>query len=229
MGFSLFSALSAWQLSRAEEKRTLINTMQWQSTLAPVDITNHVSSLQQDAGSLEWRNAVAAGSFDRAHILLLDNQFMDGRVGYYVYAPLRLKGSSLAIMVNLGWVPLPYDRSQVPEINLPRERKSVAGTLRIPPQPVLKLGDIGFETLSDHVYRIQYLGITELQRYLDRKLVPIELRLSKDEDFGYRRNWFVPHLRPERHIAYAVQWFLLAVALLWIYVRATIGKPAHDE
>jgi surfeit locus 1 family protein len=54
--------------------------------------------------------------------------------------------------------------------------------------------------------------------------------LDAGEPDGYVRNWLAPGFPPLRHIAYAVQWFALALTLLVIYVvtnlRRGIGRDA---
>jgi surfeit locus 1 family protein len=54
--------------------------------------------------------------------------------------------------------------------------------------------------------------------------------LDPGEPDGYLRQWQPPGFPPIRHIAYAVQWFSLAAALVVIYVvtnlRRAEGSPA---
>jgi len=54
--------------------------------------------------------------------------------------------------------------------------------------------------------------------------------LDPGEPDGYLRQWQPPGFPPIRHIAYAVQWFSLAAALIVIYIvtnlRRAERKPA---
>jgi surfeit locus 1 family protein len=48
--------------------------------------------------------------------------------------------------------------------------------------------------------------------------------LDAGEPDGYVRNWSAPGFPPLRHIAYAVQWFALALTLLVIYVATNLRR-----
>ena len=45
-------------------------------------------------------------------------------------------------------------------------------------------------------------------------LFPRELRLDVDQPAGFRRDWPVVNVSPQKHKGYAVQWFTMAAALL---------------
>jgi cytochrome oxidase assembly protein ShyY1 len=48
--------------------------------------------------------------------------------------------------------------------------------------------------------------------------------LDPGEPDGYARNWSAPGFPPMRHIAYAVQWFALALTLAVIYVVTNLRR-----
>jgi surfeit locus 1 family protein len=50
--------------------------------------------------------------------------------------------------------------------------------------------------------------------------------LDADQPDGYVRQWQAPGLPPLRHVAYAVQWFGLALALGVIYVVTNLRRAA---
>ena len=50
--------------------------------------------------------------------------------------------------------------------------------------------------------------------------------LDAGEPDGYVRNWTAPGFPPMRHIAYAVQWFGLALALIIIYIVTNVRRAA---
>ena len=48
--------------------------------------------------------------------------------------------------------------------------------------------------------------------------------LDAGEPDGYVRNWTAPGFPPMRHIAYAVQWFALALTLFIIYMVTNLRR-----
>jgi cytochrome oxidase assembly protein ShyY1 len=53
---------------------------------------------------------------------------------------------------------------------------------------------------------------------LSEPLFPWELRLAPDQPGGFRRDWPVVNVSPEKHRGYALQWFTMAAALLLLFV-----------
>ena len=53
--------------------------------------------------------------------------------------------------------------------------------------------------------------------------------LDPGEADGYVRNWSAPGFPPIRHIAYAVQWFALALTLAVIYLVTNLHRVPNDR
>jgi cytochrome oxidase assembly protein ShyY1 len=76
---------------------------------------------------------------------------------------------------------------------------------------------------------MNYPEHADLERVLDRPLGQRIVRLDPAQPDGYERTFAMrPDFGPNRHIAYAVQWFALAVAMLVIYVLVNL-KRKHDD
>jgi surfeit locus 1 family protein len=82
-----------------------------------------------------------------------------------------------------------------------------------PPYPVVA-------SFPSHAELAQLLGETSWTHAADLVL------LDAGEPDGYVRTWEPPGFPPLRHIAYAVQWFALALALAVIYVVTNLKRPA---
>ena len=102
-----FVRLGIWQLARMHEKEALLASVQ--AVLARR--TPHPLSLAADpkrANAIDW--AAGHGRFAAAPAVLLDNQSRGDRPGvraYRVFVP----DSGAPLLVELGWLPLPGDRS----------------------------------------------------------------------------------------------------------------------
>ena len=50
------------------------------------------------------------------------------------------------------------------------------------------------------------------------------MRLAPEAADGYRRTWHRPDLRADRHVAYAVQWFIFALLTAGLYLRLNLKR-----
>lgn len=227
----VLTSLGVWQLRRAGEKQAIEMALKERGDRKPLQIGN--TQLQAVDG--EYRKGIARGRFDNKHTLFLDNQVYRGQAGYYVLTPLRLDGSENAILVNRGWVPANLYRQQLPQIeDTPRSLITIHGTLRRPFKAPLFLGGEESWGSAGWPKLIQYIDISKLQPEVGYTLQPLVLQLASDEPYGFVRQW-PPALTvgPQRHIAYAIQWFAMAfiamVVCVILYRRTFSGKQQSSR
>lgn len=218
----LFARLGVWQLQRADEVRAQQATIAVQGQLPPLDV-NHLAVARDDLRALPWRQAAARGTWDATRQVLLDNQTADGRVGYFVFTPLRLEACACALLVNRGWIEADPDRAVLPDISLPPLALSVRGTLAPPPSAGVGVrADV--EHLPGGLLRVQRLDLAALATEPGIRLLPLVLRLDPGGPDGYQRKWHQPELRADRHVAYAVQWFIFALLTAGLYFRLNLKR-----
>ncbi len=216
---ALLVRLGAWQLSRAQEKESMLENARTAGAAAPVELS--VGSV--DAG-LEQRQARGAGRYDLARQYLLDNQVHRGQAGYHVLTPLRIAPGQGWILVNRGWVPVGPTRDVLPSLPGPDARVSVAGTLAGPPSTGLLLGDSGYDG-TRWPRLVQTVDLARIGAELPGGVAPLLLLLDPGEAHGFERDWpVVRGIGPERHRAYAFQWFALALTLMVIYVVVNTSR-----
>lgn len=215
----LLLSLGFWQLDRADQKRAFLASVELGREAAPVDLNRETPGYDQ----VRHHRARAVGEYDGAHQLLIENQIRDGRSGYQVLTPLRLRGTDLAVLVDRGWLPAPARRTELPDVTAPAGPQPVSGVIDSGPAPGLKLGGAGEE--SGWPRRVQFLDYAGLGALLPYRVLPYLIRLDDEVTGGYRRDWQpVQEMGPARHQAYAVQWFGLALALLVIYLVVNLKR-----
>lgn len=207
---ALLASLGIWQLRRADEKRTIETALEERGTSEPL----RVGKARLQIADSEYRQGIAQGWFDSAHILFLDNRIHEGHAGYYVLVPLRLANGGCATLVNLGWVSMGLDRQQLPVVDIPDSEITVHGTLRRHSKAPFFLGDEGRQKPAGWPRRVQYVDLERLRTQLGYCLQPLVLQLAPNEPFGFVRQWPEPPAGAQRHIAYAVQWFAMALAAM---------------
>ncbi|OHC70004.1 MAG: hypothetical protein A3H93_17170 [Rhodocyclales bacterium RIFCSPLOWO2_02_FULL_63_24] len=219
----LFARLGVWQLQRADEVRTRQAAIAAQGQLPPIDL-NRTAAAGDDLGPLLWRPATAHGAWDAQRQVLLDNQTVDGRVGYFVFTPLRLDACACALMVNRGWIDAGPDRSTLPEIRVASTAAALRGILApLPPAGIGVRPDVERLPNSDAL-RVQRLDFDTLPTAPGVRLLPLILQLAPEASDGYRRTWHRPDLRADRHVAYAVQWFIFALLTAGLYLRLNLKR-----
>jgi surfeit locus 1 family protein len=207
----LLLSLGRWQLHRAAEKRVLFD--EFAAGTGAVTLDGATKRLAR------YQHVVANGHYDAAHQILIDNMVdADGHVGYFVVTPFALARGGW-ILVNRGWIPLGASRAAKPDVGVGENERAILGRTDELPKPGIRMGTpaplaapypvvAAFPSLED-------IGSLLQQRTWSRAAELV--LLDAGETDGYQRRWTAPGLPPLRHIAYAVQWFALALALVVIY------------
>ena len=217
------SGLGLWQLERAGWKQTLVD-MHAARTREPAVA---LSSLLPVTVTSEYRNVTVTGHFDLAHQLLLDNRLHQGRAGYQVLTPLRLNDASTMVLVNRGWVPTGASRAVLPELAGPAGPVHLSALVKLPPEEIFRLG-AAEERHAGWPQVVQAIDIAALEDRLGVALLPLLLLLDPDDAHGFVRDWKpVYGTSPDKHRAYALQWFTLAAVLLLIYIGVNSKRIAH--
>jgi len=211
--------LGRWQLHRAEEKRVLYSEFARgaEATLEVTAATPHLS---------RYQHVKVTGHYDRSRQLLIDNMSNTaGQAGYFVVTPFGLKNGGW-VLVNRGWVPMGASRRILPAIDVPGDERSLRGRADDLPRPGIQLGQR--VALADpYPIVASFPTLAEVSAlYRDLRLAPAAevLLLDPDQPGGYLRQWAAPGFPPMRHLAYAVQWFALALALVVIYGVTNIRR-----
>jgi surfeit locus 1 family protein len=210
--------LGRWQLERAAWKQSLIDAHAARIS-EPARPLRDV--LAEPATEQEYRKVTAQGEYDLDHQLLLDNQTHEGVAGYHVLTPLRLAGARSGddwVLVDRGWVPMGASRSRLPAVAGPSGTVTVRAMIRLPPEKTFRLEAVD-EPASGWPQVVQQVEFGPIEKRLGHRLRPRVLLLDPDDPGGFVREWRpVYGITPDRHRAYAAQWFTLAVVLLLIYV-----------
>jgi surfeit locus 1 family protein len=206
--------LGLWQLDRAVWKQGLVDAHETGIHLAPVELDWLLAS-----GELaDFRTVRVRGRYDLAHQLLLDNRLYQGHAGYHVLTPLRLADGESVVLVNRGWVPTGLDRAVLPELPGPADDMVVEAITSLPPEDPFRLADVE-ESHAGWPKVVQQIDLVRLERLLETRLLPVVLLLDESGESGFVRDWQpVYGVTPDKHRAYAMQWFTLAGVLVLIYV-----------
>jgi len=216
--------LGVWQLQRADWKQGLVDANAARAGLPEASL----QALLPVTAADQYRPVGLTGRYDLDHQLLLDNRTWQGHPGYEVLTPLLPSAGGTAVLVNRGWVPAQPDRSILPELPGVADEVRVRATIKLPPERIFRLADVE-EAQAGWPRVVQQPEIAQLERVLGYPLLPVLLLLDKDADHGFLRDWKpVYGVTPDKHRAYAMQWFTLALVLVVIYIGVNTQRTGND-
>jgi cytochrome oxidase assembly protein ShyY1 len=207
--------LGEWQLRRAAEKDAIQTAYIKRQMQSPLTFDQLITQADIAFAPVQLR-----GSYDSGHTFLLDNRVHAGQVGYEVLVPFQLESGEW-IILNRGWLKAPALRSELPDIpTLPDSVVELQADVYVPPGEGFQLS--GMETSRTEWPRvITVFDSVFMAEQLNRKLFPYQLRLQTNMPGALIIDWPAINVSPEKHRAYALQWFAMAAALLvWLVVAS---------
>ena len=224
---TLFLRLAVWQWDRAEYKRGLLAAYAEQGARKPVSL----DALLRDP-TLEslppYLRVIASGRYDPARQILLEDMTRGEDVGYEVLTPFLMQSGIIAL-VDRGWIPVAADNKTLPDITVsdgPRQIQAVIGSL---PVPGLRLGQPA-KPAAGWPKLLFYPASADLVPLYGPKLMTPVLHLDPSEPDGYRRELTLDvGFPPERHLAYAFQWVMLALAVFAVWLVVNFRRRKQTE
>lgn len=211
---ALLCSLGFWQLSRGEQKKLLIEQQQVAATAEALDLNPQT---MVDKEAFRYRRVMLSGHYDQTHQVLIDNQILDGKPGYLVLTPFLPDNGTPAVLVNRGWVGLGASRGILPNLDVNTPVRQIQGRINHFPEPGIRLkgGEIPGDTWP---VRVQVIDSQLLADKLAYALADYQIELDPAQSEGYQRRWKTAvAIPPEKHRAYAVQWFGLALTLTALF------------
>lgn len=223
--------LANWQLNRAQDKQQRLNNI---SAVQAKGIMSwsELNSLPEDVDKTGIKLQLT-GHLQSEKYWLLDNRVFQKQVGFDVLGLFYPEQSEQAIVVNLGWIKAPKSRQKKVQVTLPSKKISL--------DVQLKQGELaGFylqvQALNNEQWpkRIQYIDLALMQQEVQQE-AQLEMQqkshtqlidfiaYSQTEKFALQPHYNPVVMPPEKHFAYALQWLLIGVAALLVFLFAV--KP----
>ena len=214
--FAFLVSLGFWQLERADDKRSIEASIK-QANTGSVELIKKEEGLQ----SKEYYEVRLQGKYLSDKQFIYDNQIVDQVSGYYVLTPYALEGQSKAILINRGFIPWNGRRDKLADIVIGQETREIKVQISKPIKRMeLKPTEIGIQ------FPVLIQSI-DLQDMADRAKVDFSSvigLLDASASNGFIRKWEPYTGSIEKHIGYAVQWFLMALVLAIIGIRIAIKQ-----
>ncbi|TMN80945.1 MULTISPECIES: SURF1 family protein [unclassified Pseudoalteromonas] len=217
--------LGFWQLERGEKKQQQL------TAIAQIQTHGVMNWSQLLELPKQWNKTGVLvelkGTFLSEHYWLLDNQVYNGQVGYDLLALLKPNNDTRAVLVNLGWVRAPVSRDFLPKVVLPQGEFTVKAQIKENNLSSFTLED---KTASgDLPKRIQSIDLSFIKSQTNIPLVNfMAYRQGEGDEMA------IPHYKavvmsPQKHNAYALQWFLIAFACVVVAIFASKKRKKNEK
>lgn len=225
VGCLILAKLGFWQLSRYQEKTNIIQQIDQNRQAGILDNT----SIGQAVPIGDGQQIKLVGEFQNEYVFLLDNQILNGKVGYIVITPFMVT-DGLWVLVNRGWIPLTNNRQVFPKIAPIIGTVTIEGFLQKAYRTPLNIEPLESDQISWPL-RVQQIDTKMFSNILGVELFAKLVRLQDNCEYCYQMPPILPEgFAPERHLGYAVQWFALCFTLLAMYLYSIFRvKKAKDN
>ena len=201
--FVLCIFLTLWQWQRAE--------------------TSHERELQINIEKTQSNNQlILNGQWAEQHFLL-DNRTHKGKVGYYHLGLFKADDAENYRLINLGWLQAPILRSDIPSPSLPVNQQTITVTNLPIIKPVVWSRDHWPSPINEKwPKRIQSIDIERFKLVTKLKIDIDYWQMIKGEGKLIDISQSSPYLNKHKHLGYAMQWLLIAIAALMIGIFSAI-------
>lgn len=218
--FVITSSLGVWQWQRAGDKTARLAQIEQRAEASPLEL---FAAMQMGKQAVDFPLRVE-GRFSADITLLVDNKLRDGMPGYEVVGLLDTDAGWLP--VNWGWLKAGTARDALPDFHLPDGLITLNGRVGEP-----SLNSFIRETASGAqrgLVRVQQFDPAWIEQHYQLQVLPLMLYVTEPGEL--RRDWQPVVMPPEKHLAYAIQWFGIALAILIIFffaVRRTLSNESE--
>ncbi len=207
-------SLGNWQMRRAAEKAGMQARIDAALAAEPVSIgADRPIGIEHIGG----RAALRGQWLDR-HAVFVDNRTWRGRAGFHLLTPIKIEGSGQIALVLRGWIPGdPSNRTSLPALPVTQSVVSIEARVESDLPQALELARAAAPGPEDRLW--QNASIAHVAAWSGLDLAPVLLRQLNDDGSGVLvREWPNPGAGTDKHRAYAVQWYALALltVALWL-------------
>ena len=210
------TSLGFWQLDRANEKRAIEASIQKANTGIVELITDENRLLEK-----EYYQVRLKGQYQSNKQFIYDNQIVDQVSGYYVLTPFKLEGQPSTIIINRGFIPWNGDREKLADVSIKKTKSEIKVQISKPIKRIeLKSSEIG----NNFPVLIQAVDLVKMSELAGIDFSSMVGLLDASMDDGFVRKWEPYTGSIEKHIGYAIQWFLMALVLAIIGIRTGLKQ-----
>ncbi len=205
--------LGLWQLDRAVYKQERLNRISELKTGKRINI----SDLPALADERQDLPISMTGKIVQGQNWYIENMIVDGVLGVDLIVLFELADSGKFVFINLGWQPVNLQRQPMVEhVFITSEQISIEGMVRNYDENRFMSDELVNASWGSS---FQQLNPKKLANSLNVESFDFVILINSEQELAHKTHWQAVVMSPEKHRAYAVQWFLLAgcffILMLW--------------
>lgn len=209
--FCLFCVLGVWQLHRYHYKKNLLQMYQTRLSATPMTLADALSSKD-----LTFQHVKLTGEYLNDQTMFVQNQFYNDQMGFEVLTPVRMPQDNKLLLVDRGWIAKP-EQQALPTISAVNGEIEITGHIKLLNEYQFILGD-NILNITAKPIQMQKIDIAQISTLTHESYYPFVLRLDMNAPNGFIRDaTAITNVLPERHMGYAIQWFVMAFVLMIAY------------
>lgn len=207
--FVLTCALGTWQVHRYQYKQQLLSSYQQNLSEKPQSFLQIANKK-----NIEFQSIIVQGVYLNQLTIVIQNKFHDNKPGFEIITPFRVHGENKLLLVNRGWLEKKANQT-IPKIQNINQEQHITGSIKLLNERQFILGKniLNANDPTNSILMMQKIDIQDIEKATQKEFFPYILRLDPSQSNGFVRDWGVKNIVPERHMAYALQWYLLALAV----------------
>lgn len=204
-------SLGFWQIERGAQKRAIEEARIASFGALPL-------AEQQLTDAPAFARVRLEGRYEGAHQFLVDNRTRRGVPGYFVVTPFNTLGGR-RVLVNRGWVAAPVSRNALPDPSASERKVTIIGVMWAPSVSSTDASPWA----GEWPVRVQQFDGKRMSESTGGA-IPMEFRLEEGEPGGLEPIILGEEMSAVRHMGYAVQWFVMALALSIAFLALGINR-----
>lgn len=209
----LLLSLGFWQLARMDEKQQILQDIAQQQGKEAIHLSEALKQQKKNFLPVTFQVTSVAEN------IYLDNQIVDGQVGVRVITPVITDISRQWILLDRGWLPYQDLTRQLPDAERLGTNIKVNGVLYQPSGRPFGSQKINWQADKKNLLLahldMHYLELAFQQQ--GEKLIDWIVYLNQSNPYTWQMILPGVSINPKKHLAYAIQWFALALTLCIIF------------
>ena len=212
--FPILVKLSLWQLDLYEHKSYSENQQIIRKALPPLSLEQLT---QLNTNELHNTPIFISGEFQNQTSFLLDNQALNGQLGYYLLMPFITK-KNYTVLVNRGFLPYP-EKGKIPAIPVFKHPTTITGILYQPSSSF----SLKEEQLPDETPTIiQSINFKKIKESINGQLLHAVLQITDNHPAALSEIPSPLLTTSKKNLSYSIVFFFMALVLLFVYINQIV-------
>lgn len=221
--------LGIWQMQRGQEKKLFLLNMEIRNEKVAKSLQEF---LDYPYEKIKFYKTFIEGVPLQSHFLL-DNQILKenniSKKANRVFSVIKINKFNKYILIDRGLLTVPINVDNLKKIYLPKKNIIWEGKIYNITKGLLLNKNKNLNLINNSIMSIQKIDYDLISKKLNIDLLPFFIRLEQNSSFVFEQTDIKIPCPPEKHFAYAVQWFALAGVVGVYYLLLSVKREEQGN